>query len=329
MSFIGLLLALAGVSAHAAQPLPALRADTSQVSASGLSSGGYMAVQLHVAHASMVNGVGVIAGGPYYCARGSLWTAFNNCMTPGWWTPLPTAKALKEETEKLAAAGRIDATAHLASARVWLFSGTRDRTVYPAVVEGLKDYYALYGVKAALVDHKPAGHAMVTLDAGNEDCSVTEEPYINDCDYDAAGELLKHLIGGLKPPAMRLTGRLLEFDQSPFASGARMNGSGYLYVPKECETGRCRVHLAFHGCRQHADAVGDQFARNAGYNRWAETNRLIVLYPQAESSWSFFAYNPRGCWDWWGYSGSSYHTREGAQIKAVMAMLKRLRSAPD
>ena len=52
---------------------------------SGLSSGGYMAVQLHVAHSASVRGAGVLAGGPYYCAQGSVWTAAWNCMSPGAW----------------------------------------------------------------------------------------------------------------------------------------------------------------------------------------------------------------------------------------------------
>jgi hypothetical protein len=272
-----------------------------------------MAVQLHVAHSALVKGVGVIAGGAYYCAQGSLWTAYYNCMTPGAWSPLPDAKALKRETDLLADAERIDATKHLASARAWLFHGRRDRTVYPAVVQGLREYYALYGVKAEMVDHLPAGHAMPTEDAGSKDCAATQAPYINDCDYDAAGELLQHLLGKLKNPAAKPGGRLMAFD------------GGQVYVPSACGKGRCRVHVAFHGCRQSAE----RFARDAGYNRWADTNRLIVLYPQVEASWNPFAFNPRGCWDWWGYSGAAYHTREGQQIKAVHAMIQRLAKAPE
>ena len=176
----------------------------------------------------------------------------------------------------------------------------------PEVVRELQAYYAQYGIKAKLVDDKPAGHAMVTEDAGNKDCGVTRDPYINDCDYDAAGELLTHLLGPLKPPAK--AGPLREFDQ------------GFVYVPKDCEKTRCHVHVAFHGCRQGASEVGDRFAREAGYNRWAETNRLIVLYPQVKASF----WNPRGCWDWWGYTGSAYATKDGAQIRAVRAMLERL-----
>src|SRR5262245_49467455 len=49
--------------------LPALNVDITETSVSGLSSGAYMAVQFEVAHSSIVKGVGVIAGGPYFCAQ--------------------------------------------------------------------------------------------------------------------------------------------------------------------------------------------------------------------------------------------------------------------
>jgi hypothetical protein len=42
----------------AAESLPPLHAHLSQTSASGVSAGGYMAVQLHVAYSSIVKGVG-------------------------------------------------------------------------------------------------------------------------------------------------------------------------------------------------------------------------------------------------------------------------------
>jgi poly(3-hydroxybutyrate) depolymerase len=105
-----------------------------------------------------------------------------------------------------------------------------------------------------------------------------------------------------------------------------MGDEGYVFIPEACESVRCRVHVAFHGCRQSADEIGERFVREAGYNRWADANRLIVLYPQTiKRTWGI--YNPRGCWDWWGYTGPRYHTKEGGQIRAVKAMLDRL-SAP-
>jgi poly(3-hydroxybutyrate) depolymerase len=169
---------------------------------------------------------------------------------------------------------------------------------------------------------------MVTQDRGNA-CSATEAPYINDCDYDAAGALLGHLLGPLAPASAKESGRLLRFDQRRYANGGAhavsLDDEGLVYIPQACDAERCRIHVAFHGCRQNASAIGERFAREAGYNRWADTNRLIVLYPQTIARyWGVF--NPRACWDWWGYTGPEYHTKEGAQIRAVKAMLDRLSS---
>ena len=47
------------------------------------------------------------------------------------------------------------------------------------------------------------------------------------------------------------------------------------------------------------------FSRNAGYIAIAEANNIIVLFPQAVNS----ILNPKGCWDWWGYTSSAYGTR--------------------
>jgi len=321
------LIAACCVAAHAAEPLPALHAQHSGVTASGVSSGADMAVQLHVALSATVSGVGALAGGPYYCAQGSLFTAMSNCMAPGTWTPAPQPELLKRVADALASAGRIDSTKHLAGAPVWLFSGTNDHTVYPEVVEALRAFYAQYKADVVLVADKPAGHAMVTDDHG-EACERTQSPFIVECGYDAAGELLKHLLGKLAPRALSESGRLVRFDQAPYSGNEpktiALDATGFLYVPKSCEAGGCRVHVAFHGCRQGAAEIGEQFVRAAGYNRWADTNRLIVLYPQAIKRYSLFTFNPRGCWDWWGYTGAAYHTRDGAQIGAVKAMLDQL-----
>lgn len=311
--------------AIAADPLPALRAQSAGVTTSGVSSGAYMAVQLHVAHSASVSGVGVVAGGPYYCAQGSVWTAQYHCMTPGTWTPIPSAAYLKTITASLASSGRIDPVKNLAGAAVWLFTGTQDRTVKPEVVFELRRFYELHGARAALVSDRPAGHAMVTEVSGNR-CDETSKPFINDCDYDAAGQLLRHLLGTLAPPSARPAGQVMKFDQASYGGyDASMDDEGYAYIPDACAAGGCRVHVAFHGCRQNAAAVSEAFVRGAGYNRWADSNRLIVLYPQTISRyWPIF--NPKGCWDWWGYTGPGYHTRDGAQIRAVKAMIDRLAS---
>jgi hypothetical protein len=86
-----------------------------------------MAVQFHIAHSATVIGAGVLAGGPYYCAQGSVWTALYNCMEPTAWASLPAVSLLALDTDILARSGLIDPTANLKRARVWLFTGKRTR----------------------------------------------------------------------------------------------------------------------------------------------------------------------------------------------------------
>jgi poly(3-hydroxybutyrate) depolymerase len=310
-----------GSALAAAPPLPTLDADP-RATVSGVSSGAYMAVQFHVAHSAWVQGAAAIAGGPYYCAQASVRLAYYNCMKPGRFTALPAVRLMREEAERRARAGDIDPTANLAGARAWLFISANDPTVRSEVVDRLHEFYVSYKTTAVIVRHDSAGHGMPTEEAGNADCTASAPPYINDCDYDAAGALLQHLLGRLLDPALA-PGPLQSFDQRPFGGGGiSLDDEGYVYIPKACESERCRIHVVFHGCRQGRAEVGERFAREAGYNRWAEANRIIVLYPQVVPRRA--PYNPNGCWDWWGYTGPDYHTQKGAQIRAVKAMLDRL-----
>jgi poly(3-hydroxybutyrate) depolymerase len=103
-----------------------------------------------------------------------------------------------------------------------------------------------------VVGDKPAGHGMITADAGNA-CSVTAAPYINDCDYDAAGELLAHLLGKLHA-GKAVASSVIGFDQTPFGGhDISMAEEGYVYIPQVCRSERCRVHVAFHP--RHRGAV--------------------------------------------------------------------------
>jgi len=256
-------------------------------------------------------------------------------MSPSVLAPVPRVALLKTITDTMAGAGLIDATANLKRAKVWLFTGKHDETVQASVVQALQAYYREYvpASAIALVSNVDAGHAMVTDDYGGR-CAATASPFINDCHFDAAGKLLEHIYGKLNPAVTKDSGRVVAFDQAEFVAGSPYDVSladiGYAYVPKSCESMRCKVHVAFHGCKQSAEAVGEKFVRHAGYNRWADSNGIIVLYPQTISRSGFglfsFTYilNPNGCWDWWGYTGPEYHTHNGAQVRAVKAMIDRL-----
>ncbi|WP_072395933.1 PHB depolymerase family esterase [Hyphomicrobium sp. CS1GBMeth3] len=326
---------------EAAAELPQLAADMSQTSVSGISSGAYMAGQFQIAHSKIVAGAAIIAGGPYGCAESAfadmmsgpgvaflnLSKAINGCMLNAlalW--GVPDVDLLAEKTRKLAEAGRIDPLDSLRSDRVYLFSGSNDRTVVPAIVEAAYEYYKRVGVpdqNLTYVTDLPAGHAFVT-DSQGLACDATAKPFVVDCDYDQAGEVLRRIYGQLAPRTAAPAGSFIEFDQQPFLFGHDNHGMekrGVVYVPPACaKDTRCRIHIAYHGCTQNRTAAGNAFIRESGYANWADSNALIILYPEAASS----PVNPQGCWDWWGYTGQDYLTRDAPQIQIVYAMLERL-----
>ena len=338
-------LASVGVAHAGPPPLPAFNIIPGSLTVSGVSSGGYMASQFHVAHSAAVAGAAVIAGGPYYCAGGdypaNLVRAFNVCMDAPDLAPYlgpPDVDRLLEETRERAADGSIDDPSHMTGDRVFLFSGADDDLVPEDVVTSVREYYAAFLPPAQItaVTDVPTAHAFVTVDWGNA-CDAFETPYINACGYDMAGEILRQLYGDLRPAAAETPG-LRIFDQSPFTddlAAAGLAEEGYVYVPAACAAGDpCRVHVALHGCLQNANAVGDAFVAHAGYNRWAESNDIVVLYPQTAASTESVAGidvpwpNPAGCWDWWGYTGDNYYLKSAPQIRAVMAMVQALSSTP-
>src|SRR5467141_2924092 len=61
-----------GGGAWAADPLGRFPVDAAQVSVSGISSGAFMANQLHIAHSAGILAAGMIAGGLYGCAADSV-----------------------------------------------------------------------------------------------------------------------------------------------------------------------------------------------------------------------------------------------------------------
>jgi hypothetical protein len=335
----------AAADADPPDPLPVLTLDRDSLSVSGISSGAFTAHQFHLAHSAAVVGVGMIAGGPYACAKGTygwsrfdvtgLYVATSICSNtnPLWFFQGPPDPAQSVgQARNAAAAGRIDDLANLDGDRVWLLSGRADRTVPTAVMDTVDAVYRSLGdsdITYQIIDD--AQHAMITDDFGNP-CSALRSPFINDCDVDAAGAMLAHIYGPLAPKMAETDLRpLLAFDQHPYVDGTPGSISladvGYLYVPEACAAGEsCRLHIALHGCQQYAGAIGDAFTTGAGYNEWAESNRIVVLYPQttATGGWFSFGVNPSGCWDWWGYTGPDFASRDAPQIRALARMADAL-----
>eukprot|EP01039_Chlorochromonas_danica_P005447 gene5446-5995_t len=296
----------------------------SDVTVSGVSAGGYMAVQMHIAFSSIVNGSGIFAGGPFYCAEGTLNYAEYKCMktTLG----LPNINELITLTNNDAIYGYIDRTSNLLDDRVYLFSGTDDSVVDPRVVDSLQSYYTAYVRTYNIVaDYAvQAEHCWPTLSYG-ENCNTLSTPYLGKCGFDGAGQVFTTLYpNSLQPRGVMVDSNLFSFSQTPYFTDAlaSIGDKGYIYVPTACQKGAtCHLHVAFHGCLMYLDLIGNQFAAHAGLNEWAESNNIIVLYPYVTKS-TTTPYNPNGCWDWWGYTNSLYGVKQGVQMQFVRSLIK-------
>ncbi|MFD9700847.1 hypothetical protein [Lentzea sp. NPDC059081] len=292
---------------------------------SGISSGGYMANQLHVAYSALFQGAGIFSAGPYDCAQNSVSTALSACMD----TVLPrkTPAELESLTRSRASSGSVDSPQNLSGDPVWLFHGTADSTVDTAVNNDLATYYRDFGARVVYNNSSAAGHAWVSP-IGPNACGATSSPYINKCgSADPVREMLSHLFGSVNSAASSLSGKLVQFDQNTYVPGGNaasvsMGREGFAYVPSACETGACKLMVTLHGCYQYYGLVGNALMDKAYLNEYADTNNMIVLYPQATT----LGANPRGCWDWWGYQSAQYAVKSGPQMTAVVNMVRALSS---
>lgn len=312
--------------------LPQVLLASSQMTVSGISSGAYMAQQFHTAFSSEVSGVGIVAGGPYYCAQGQALFALNRCMGTGMGSPIPAQSILV--SQMLASMGLIDPIHNIANSKVYVLSGKRDETVVPKVVDAVVETYRQWGVAAKnirYVNDLNVGHAFPTERFGNSCETPSKSPFISKCGKDVAGEILEHLNGPLNNKAQPRVERFFVFNQlsglNPTEVAlANMSQKIFAYVPYGCEhpdANGCSIHIAFHGCQQTIDNIGGAFITETGYNAWAEANRIVVVYPQAVAH---PITNPNGCWDWWGYAGPYYHTKMGIQLKQVHRLVKQLKA---
>lgn len=343
--------------ALAANPLGRYPVDPTQVSVAGISSGAFMANQLHIAHSAGIMGAALIAGGLYGCAvlgvqSDGVYALASQAVGPCMSAPalLPTVDSFKNLVLDLANKSWIDPTSNLAHSRVYLFTGQSDKVVSPKTIELAESLYEALGVSKSQIRFDDqnlkspgAGHSWITLIAQNA-CDANQTPFINRCELDQAGAELEQIYGPLQPRANAASGRIVEFDQAEFVSGhaAARNGmldTGYLYVPKACEPGSadqpCRLQVVLHGCLQSSESLSDEFYTQVGVNEWADSNRIVVLYPQAHATtvselpWqnalSLFNTNLKGCWNWWGYANDKqYLTKQGVQIQAIWSMVQRI-----
>ncbi len=323
-------LSLMGISACQKAPvasLPKLKIDPNRIAVAGMSSGAYMATQVHLAFSDHLIGAGLVAGGPYGCTKGDLDTALSTCMKG---TPTaPDAAALANSAVERSGAKQLAPIAGLNGDRVLIVHGALDGTVATSVAQANLDFYAALArlpqaqaMQVRFDVERSFGHTFPTQDSGT-DCGSSLPPYLGKCGFDAAGEIMQALFtdASQEPAPMPVApgGELRPFNQDAYLTegvDAYLASTGYVYVPKACKDSSaqapgCGLLIALHGCEQNADKVGEAFVRDAGFNRWAEQMQVVVLYPQTRAS--YFPLNPKACWDWWGYSGKDFDLRSGVQ----------------
>merc|ERR1712167_16129 len=118
-----------------------------------------------------------------------------------------------------------------------------DHKVNSGVVAKAYTYYTGIGADESDMELRndiQAAHAMVTDNFGN-DCTYFGSPYIDNCQFDAAGHLLSHLLGKeLKPREKAPESNIVSFSQSKYGIFNESVGfaeNGYAYVPTGCQNG--------------------------------------------------------------------------------------------
>lgn len=132
---------------------------------------------------------------------------------------------------------------------------------------------------------------------------------IINCGWDFAESFLKHSYAGIdrsidvapKDDNWESKGVMREFSQTEFVDRKiwQWNGlddTGYVFYPTQClvKNAKCKVHVNLHGCGQNYRYTYLALPKYSGFNEYAVTNDIIVLYPQTRGSWW---YNPSSCWD--------------------------------
>jgi len=181
-------------------------------------------------------------------------------------------------------------------------------------------------------------------DDGDVDSSTTPCGNSENCGYDLTKDMLKNVFGSsLRPSvAMRQEGLrwIRQWDHYPKGLTAFPTPQDSpllewapVYVPEACDgptqVASCRLHIDYHGCTNapKEDTMDGWLVRlawqnNIDINSYAESNKMVVLYPQTFMCWQsepagdggFPSYNAHGF-------DPLFDTKLGASLKTVASML--------
>ena len=302
----------------------------------GHSSGGGMASNHLLAFSDRVTGMGQIESGCYAEGRVEQPPAFGTSIQG----PFPpfNLSGMVNYARRSAAIGRIAPLAGMSRARVWLMQGGND-TVCRNLPNLSASFYRKLLPQVVLKIVPGAEHGFVTDQSPTCASCVpcgTLGGMVQLCGFDMAGSLLQHVLGEtLIPRVQPLPQNLRTINQSQFwPSDAKtreaigMDYTAYTYVPSGClsnSSASCRIHVVYPGCYCSVatsppgrPSTGLDIIQYGGFNDWAESNRIIVLYPQ---------HAVIACWQGCGRSLPSnpnydlYDTRLSRQLSVVNRMV--------
>lgn len=118
------------------------------------------------------------------------------------------------------------------------------------------------------------------------------------------------------------------FDQDFDESYQKYAKLGYLQMRKKAERPFWRFYLPV--IEQLTPQLGaGKFAMQSGYLDYVnDENKLMVLFPQTWITEDNYPGNPKGCWDWYGWTGSDYKTNEGQETKWLHEWITRVAQDP-
>jgi predicted peptidase len=146
----------------------------STLTVSGLSSGGYMANQFHMAHAEKIKGAGILAAGPYFCSEDSLVTAEQQCLDKeGSKPPVADLLAIAQARAKQQ---RLADLTELQDDSIWIFHGTQDKLVTQSVTDALVNFYQelVPSKNIAYVNNLASGHGFPIINTSADTSASTD-----------------------------------------------------------------------------------------------------------------------------------------------------------
>jgi len=236
--------------------------------------------------------------------------------------------------------GKIDDPSNLRHTPVILFNGRNDNMVYKKVMVETHAQLSEFIDEDKITTNfqTTAGHVW-SIDHGR--CRCGQCPYgafenldccqVNNCAYDLSGDFMRATYGKSVQPRVVASSTLYWINQWEYWTAGRPENSTVMewmiaYVPKSCEASpsSCKLHVNYHGCVTPTWRGRILWTQSIDLNEYAESNGMVVLYPQAQGS----ERSGEGCWNWEAYGDdANFDTREGKQLGMVARITANLTSA--